>query len=115
VGGEGGGEVAAGFGVAGRGSRCGPVAFRGGVLVEELVDGPELSIDGAVVAGQYLPFCLAHKQLGLPPYFEEVGHLVDGADPLLADADLRQVLEETHRAPGLPYGITHTQVPLARP
>ena len=109
---EGPGEVAAAFEVAERASRSGPVAFRGGVLVEELVDGPELSIDGAVVAGRYLPFCLARKQLGLPPYFEEVGHLVDGADPLLADADLRRVLEETHRALGLQYGITHTEVRL---
>src|SRR5262249_33825945 len=101
---EGPGEGAAAFEGAERASRGGPGAFRGGALGAGPAAGPEPSIDGAVVAGQYLPFCLAHKQLGLPPYFEEVGHLVDGADPLLADADLRQVLEETHRALGLRYG-----------
>jgi hypothetical protein len=28
---------------------------------------------------------IARKQVGYPPHFEEVGHLVDGDDPLLAD------------------------------
>jgi biotin carboxylase len=105
--------LAAAFGVAERASHSGPVALEGGVLVEELVDGPEISIDGAIVAGRYLPFCIAHKQLGLPPYFEEVGHLVDGADPLLGDAELRRVLGTTHRALGVRYGITHTEVRLS--
>jgi biotin carboxylase len=105
--------VAAGFGVAEQASHYSPVAMRGGVLVEELVAGPEISIDGAVVAGRYLPFCLARKQLGMPPYFEEVGHVVDGADPLLDDAELRGVLEATHLALGLRFGITHTEVRLS--
>ena len=106
--------VPAGFEVAERASHCGPSAFRGGVLVEELVDGPEISVDGAVVDGRYVPFCLARKHLGMPPYFEEIGHIVDAADPLLADVELRLVLAETHHALGLRYGITHTEVRLGR-
>jgi biotin carboxylase len=56
-----------------------------------------------------LPICLAHKEVGYPPYFEEVGHLVDGADPRLADAGFRQLLEQAHRALGFTDGITHTE------
>jgi biotin carboxylase len=105
--------LAEAFGTADRASYSGPAAYEGGVLVEELIDGPEISVDGAVVAGEYLPFCLARKQLGPPPYFEEVGHVVDATDPLLADAELRRVLRETHRALGVRYGVTHTEVRLS--
>jgi predicted ATP-grasp superfamily ATP-dependent carboligase len=107
------GKLAAAFAVCTRASLAGPPTFEDGILIEELVDGPEISIDGAVVAGQYQPFCLARKRLGAPPYFEEVGHVVDAGDPLLDDADLRHVLAEAHRALGVPYGITHTEVRLS--
>jgi biotin carboxylase len=103
-------ELVIAFERAERASRTGPVEYTGGVLVEELVDGPEISVDGAVVAGEYLPFFIAHKQLGPPPYFEEVGHIVDGADPLLDDRELRELLAATHDALGVPHGITHTEI-----
>ncbi|HEY9337204.1 MAG TPA: ATP-grasp domain-containing protein [Kribbella sp.] len=91
-------------------SRSGPAEYQGGALIEELVDGPEISVDGAVVAGEYQPFFVAHKQLGAPPYFEEIGHIVDGADPLLTDPELRKLLQSAHEAIGTPYGITHTEI-----
>lgn len=107
------GGVAAAFEVAAHASHAGPPAFEEGLLVEEMVDGPEISVDGAVVAGQYRPFCLARKRHGPPPYFEEVGHIVDAADPLLEDAEVLRVLAQAHRALGLPDGITHTEVRLS--
>ena len=79
------------------------------VLVEEYADGPEISVDCAVYHGEVLPICLAHKEIGYPPYFEEVGHLVDGADPQLADPAFRQLLEQAHQALGFTDGITHTE------
>lgn len=82
------------------------------VLVEEYVDGPEISIDGFVFDGEYQPLFVARKRLGLEPYFEETGHIVDGVDPLLDDAGLRTVLVEAHRALGVDYSITHTEVRL---
>jgi hypothetical protein len=56
--------------------------------------------------------CLAHKQIGYPPYFEEVGHTVDGADPLLADPAVRRVLVDAHVALGFTDGATHTELKL---
>jgi D-alanine-D-alanine ligase-like ATP-grasp enzyme len=105
-------SLRAAFGVAERARRAGPPVYEDGVLIEELVDGAEISIDGAVFGGEYRPFCLARKQLGAPPYFEEVGHLVDAADPLAADPALRALLAEAHRVLGVHDGVTHTEVRL---
>ncbi len=79
------------------------------VLVEENADGPEISVDCAVFHGEVLPICLAHKQIGFAPYFEEVGHLMDGADPMLADASFRDTLQQAHAALGFTDGFTHTE------
>jgi hypothetical protein len=79
------------------------------VLVEEYADGPEISIDCAVFHGQVYPICLAHKELGYPPYFEEIGHLVDGAEPMLSDPALITALEQAHAALGFTDGMTHTE------
>ncbi|MEU7577105.1 ATP-grasp domain-containing protein [Streptomyces sp. NPDC041068] len=86
--------------------------YRAGILVEEYLDGPEISVDGAVHDGRYTPMFLARKEIGLSPYFEETGHMVSAGDPLLADQALRWVLAETHRALGFADGITHTELRL---
>ncbi|NEA30236.1 ATP-grasp domain-containing protein [Streptomyces sp. SID13031] len=102
--------IAEAFERADSSSRSGPAEYHGGALIEECIEGPEISVDGAVVAGEYQPFCVAHKQLGPPPYFEEIGHVVDGNDPLLTDPDLRELLRAAHEALGAPNGITHTEI-----
>ncbi|MFD6968082.1 ATP-grasp domain-containing protein [Streptomyces sp. NPDC059979] len=104
--------VRAAFEVADTASHGGNSAYEGGVLVEECVMGPEISIDGAVFDGSWTPLFLAHKEVGLEPYFEETGHMVSATDPLLADEELLGVLREAHRALGIGYGITHTEVKL---
>jgi len=78
-------------------------------LVEEYADGPEISIDSAVYHGRVYPICLAHKELGYPPYFEEIGHFVDGAEPMLKDPALISALEQAHAALGFTDGMTHTE------
>ncbi|MGW7460466.1 ATP-grasp domain-containing protein [Streptomyces sp. NPDC054797] len=104
--------VRSAFEVADSASHGGNSAYEGGVLVEECVMGPEISIDGAVFDGSYTPLFLAHKEVGLEPYFEETGHVVSATDPLLADEELLGVLRDAHRALGVGYGITHTEVKL---
>jgi biotin carboxylase len=83
-----------------------------GVLVEEYLDGPEVSVDAACFDGRVEPLCLARKQLGYPPYFEETGHLVVGDDPLLGDAAVRDLLAGAHTAIGFTQGLTHTELRL---
>ena len=82
------------------------------VLVEECLTGPEISVDSAVHAGEAVPMFVARKQVGYPPYFEEVGHVVDAADPLLSDAGLLSVVQATHTALGFTDGMTHAELKL---
>lgn len=82
----------------------------GDVLVEEYLDGPEISVDTAWHGSQAAVAFVARKQLGFPPYFEEIGHLVDGNDPLASDAELRDLLVAAHAAIGFHTGWTHTEV-----
>ncbi|HST47601.1 ATP-grasp domain-containing protein [Jatrophihabitans sp.] len=80
------------------------------VLVEEYLDGPEISVDSACFDGRIVPLAVAHKEVGFPPSFEEVGHVVDGADPLLHDEHLHDVLARAHQAVGFSTGMTHTEL-----
>jgi biotin carboxylase len=82
------------------------------VLVEECLIGPEISVDSAVYHGQVYPMFVARKEIGYPPYFEEVGHVVDAADPLLADPQILRLVQDTHTALGFTDGMTHTEVKL---
>ncbi|GLY43988.1 carboxylase [Amycolatopsis sp. NBRC 101858] len=106
------GEFDAAYRVAHEASLVGDEPFRGGAIIEGFADGPEISIDGAVHKGEYLPMFVARKSTGMPPFFEETGHLVDSADPLLRDEELLHVLAESHRVLGIENGITHTEVRL---
>lgn len=93
-------------------SLIGAPAYQGGALVEEYLSGPEVSVDGAVVNGVYSPLFLARKTVGMHPYFEELGHIVDPADDLLEDPQLLATLTSAHRAIEFRYGITHTELKL---
>ncbi|MEV0728082.1 ATP-grasp domain-containing protein [Polymorphospora sp. NPDC050346] len=84
------------------------------VLVEEYLDGPEISVDSAVVDGNVIPLALARKQTGLAPYFEETAHFIDGADPLLTNEALNDQLRLIHSGLGLTDGMTHTEFRLTR-
>lgn len=87
-----------------------PEYYEDGVLVEEYLDGPEISIDSACFDGEVVPLVIAHKESGFPPAFEEVGHLVDSADPLYSDPELRQVVTAAHQALDFHTGMTHLEL-----
>lgn len=106
------GEIVEAFRTADEASRIGAVSYRGGALVEEYLEGPEISIDAALVDGEYHPMFVARKQVGLFPYFEEMGHHVAADDPLRTDPELLAMLRAAHRAIGYGSGITHTEVKL---
>ncbi len=82
------------------------------VLVEQYLDGPEVSVDAAWLDGEPAVGFMARKQTDFPPYFEEVGHLVRADDPLLADPGLLGVLRAAHAAVGYTTGWTHTELRL---
>jgi biotin carboxylase len=102
----------AAYQVASQASLIGDEQYRGGAMVEEFAPGDEISVDAAVHKGEYLPMFVARKRTGLYPYFEETGHIVDAADPLLADAGLMGMLARAHEALGVEDGLTHAEVRL---
>ena len=83
-----------------------------GVLIEEYLQGPEISVDSVVVDGEVHCLNLARKRVGFPPYFEEVGHLVSPwweepwAEGLVAD------LRRVHAALAVTTGLTHAELKL---
>lgn len=105
-------ELASGYGAAKAAKYQGTPTFERDVLIETYIDGPEISIDGYCHNGQYEPQFIAHKSLGFAPFFEEVGHTVDAADPLMRSAEIRSVLQRAHSALGLRDGLTHSEIRL---
>ncbi|AKH86889.1 carboxylase [Streptomyces sp. CNQ-509] len=53
------------------------------VLVEEYLDGPEISVECVTHKGRTTAVAVTHKTVGMPPHFEELAHVVDANDPLL--------------------------------
>ncbi|MET9509938.1 ATP-grasp domain-containing protein [Streptomyces flavidovirens] len=84
-----------------------------GILVEEYLDGPEISIDSAVHDGGVHIVHIARKRLGFTPYFEEVGHLVAASydDEPWAD-EVRALVTGAHQVLGVTTGVTHAEVRL---
>lgn len=87
--------------------------FNDAVLVEEYVEGPEVSVDSMCHDGRITTAFVARKLLGFAPAFAEVGHVVDGADPLLRDAELTGVVHAALEAVGFREGWTHVEVRLS--
>lgn len=106
------GEIEAGYAEARGAFEDGVPYYEAGVLVEEYVTGEEISVDCAVADGTVTALFVARKMSGFPPYFEETGHSVDPADPLLSDRQLLDVLHRAHHAVGYQRGITHTELRL---
>jgi biotin carboxylase len=82
------------------------------VLVEEFVEGMEISVDSVVARSVVTPVFMARKSVGFPPFFEETQHLVRHPDPLLNDPALVRALKSAHAALGLRDGWTHTEFKL---
>ena len=83
-----------------------------GALLEEYLDGPEVSVESIVQAGQVHIVAVTRKRTGLPPGFEELGHLVGPTPPGGCDQALRRLVVDAHAALGLRDGATHTEVRL---
>lgn len=81
-----------------------------GVLVEEYLDGPEVSVECVTFAGETIAVAVTCKELGFAPYFEEVGHTVTADDPLLPV--VAPVARQALRALGVTDGIQHVEMRL---
>jgi biotin carboxylase len=80
-----------------------------GTLVEEYLEGAEISAECAVDGERIEVVAVARKEVGLVPFFEEQGHVVCADDPLRVDAELRERAVAVHRRLGLTTGVTHAE------
>ncbi|MFE9421341.1 acetyl-CoA carboxylase biotin carboxylase subunit family protein [Kitasatospora sp. NPDC006697] len=104
-------QLAAGFAFTSAATLPDPITYNSAepYLVEECVTGEEVSVDAVVQGGKAVPLFVGRKVVGYPPYAEEVGHHVEGADPLLADAGFADLLTAIHAALGFTDGWTHSE------
>ncbi|MBT2409383.1 ATP-grasp domain-containing protein [Streptomyces sp. ISL-12] len=80
------------------------------VLVEEYLDGPEISVECATYRGATTVIAVNRKKLGPPPHFDQLAHSVDATDPLL------DIVAPAARAAisalGITDGISHVEMRL---
>ena len=84
----------------------------GGVLVEEYLDGPEISVDSVVFDSAVTCVQVTHKRLGFAPYFEEIGHLVTQWSDASWASSAVALVTQAHQAVGVEWGVTHTELRL---
>ncbi|MFE4058913.1 ATP-grasp domain-containing protein [Streptomyces sp. NPDC059096] len=75
-------QLLAAYAFADRAARQGQESA--GILVEEYLDGPEVSVECVTYRGETTVVAVTRKSISAPPYFEQLAHTVDADDPLLA-------------------------------
>lgn len=76
----------------------------GRALVEEFMDGPELSLDAIVHRGKATVCGVADRIIRFPPYFVEMGHTMWTALPDAARRSIEEVFKAGIRALGIDNG-----------
>jgi biotin carboxylase len=84
----------------------------GEVVIEEYMEGPELSIDALVHNGTVTVCGIADRLIAYPPYFVETGHIMPSNQPADALADAVRVMENGMRALGLTLGAAKGDIKL---
>jgi len=83
-----------------------------GLVLEEFLDGPEISVDCVVRDGGVQLVNVCRKRLGFHPFFEEVGHLVAPWHDEPWTGDLTALITGAHQALDVRTGVTHAEVRL---
>jgi biotin carboxylase len=84
----------------------------GRVLLEEYLDGPEVSIEGFVSRGEIRVLTITRKLLGPEPWFVEVGHIVPHELDEPTQAEVEAYVAAVARALGLTLGVFHCELRL---
>ncbi len=101
-------QLTAASDVAGRAAERGVESTS--VLVEEYLDGPEVSVECVTYRSETTVVAVTRKTVSAPPFFEELAHSVDASDPLL-DV-VAPAAKAAIRALGITDGISHVEMRL---
>jgi biotin carboxylase len=84
--------------------------YRGSVLIEEYLRGPEFSVEALTAAGRHHIVGITAKRLGPPPRFVEMGHVFPAPLPDAHRAAIVALVRAFLDAAGYRFGPTHTEV-----
>ncbi|MEU6331563.1 ATP-grasp domain-containing protein [Streptomyces sp. NPDC047049] len=79
-----------------------------GVLLEEYLDGPEISVETVTRRGLTTAVALTRKSVGFAPYFLETAHSVTAGDPLLEL--VAPLAARALDAVGITDGVSHVEM-----
>lgn len=97
-------QLPAGFEAAARASSCGEV------IIEEFVDGPEISVEAVTWDGKTRIAAVTDKITNGPPNFVELGHTQPS---VFSDEEVvRETVQDCVRALGVNWSATHTELRL---
>ncbi|GAA4782144.1 ATP-grasp domain-containing protein [Streptomyces ziwulingensis] len=80
------------------------------VLVEEFLDGPEISVECVTYRGTTTVVAVNRKTISPPPHFEQLAHRIDAADPLLGL--VAPAARAAVEALGITTGVSHIEMRL---
>ncbi|MFH0246359.1 ATP-grasp domain-containing protein [Streptomyces sp. HK10] len=102
-------DLSAGWSIASAGAaHQGPEGQ--GVLLEEFLDGPEISVETVTEYGVTTAIAVTRKSVGFAPYFMETSHVVSADDPLLGE--VAPIAAAALRAVGITHGVSHVEMKL---
>ena len=81
-----------------------PLSRSGRVIVEEFMEGPELSLDAVVYRGEATVCGIADRHIFFPPHFVELGHTMPTALGRRVEAEAAEVFRAGIRALGITTG-----------
>ncbi len=83
-------------------------------LVEEFMEGPEISIDALVQDGNVTIFGIAKQVRMKPPYFVEVSEIMPYTCSQKEKSHIESLVNQTIRALGIKNSATHTEIILTK-
>lgn len=84
----------------------------GEVLIEAFMDGPELSIDALIYNGEIVCTGVADRDIGLAPYFIELGHSLPSTQPEHRIGEALSVMASAIRALEITHGAAKGDIKL---
>lgn len=84
----------------------------GGVILEEFMEGDELSIDMLLVSGRPIFSVVADRLIRYPPYFVEIGHILPSAKPKEVQEAAVELTRKGCEALGITMGAAKSDIKL---
>jgi len=86
----------------------------GTVLVEEFLEGPEVSVESFTVNGLTYVIAITDKLLTPPPFFVEIGHSEQSMLDEKIKAEIREITKKAVKAINIVNGPSHTEIKITK-